>query len=228
MAPKNYPLDVRVKMTIISTGDVIIDQDIQTYGGRIGILTSCLTALVSDAMRKYAMKVSAGEIRLPSTRTIDRNTRLDTQEGLEIPAPPLMGKHESQMTPLELAIEHFVKGAYAHLESIGWPGGAEGAEAMMQRQQRISEFMAGVTDLEPDGLLPAFMAQFTPRSSEESLEPLGLDPEVATLLVSAGFDTVEKVMEADSDQLIAIKGIGPKRLEEIIAAVEAYTDPNKE
>ena len=330
--PKNYPLDIQLTATVISTGDVIVDEHIQTYGGRVGILTSAASAVLADALKTYTLKVSAGQIRLPSTRHVDRNTDLSSVKGLEIPAPGHKeGDKREPAVPFDRAvINDFIEGAYQHLKAIGWPEGADDIDAQIHRQEKINAFIAElnveetplenaleafigedpgptvekvpfgsedftmavcvaceyqwkVTEDAPANICPAcavvqieevkpktvvcigckeklvleddsigqkqiscpncnvdmsleitehavFVTGASSRThdSQESLLQLGLDDEVQTLLIENGYDTVEKVAEADEGALLDIKGIGPSRLEQIITAVGALDTETKE
>ena len=46
----------------------------------------------------------------------------------------------------------------------------------------------------------------------------GLSPETAKVLSESGYSSLEEAQEADDEELLAVDGIGPKRLEEIRTA----------
>lgn len=76
--------------------------------------------------------------------------------------------------------------------------------SMMER-----EIMADILE----GLVPASAGA----SSDYPLTPL--DQDVADALVSAGYETIDKVREASDEDLLAVKGIGKTKLKEIREAV---------
>jgi N utilization substance protein A len=54
---------------------------------------------------------------------------------------------------------------------------------------------------------------------EELAQVPGIGPKIAGRLVEAGFDTLDRVMQASADDLMTVKGIGPKTAATILAAI---------
>lgn len=79
-------------------------------------------------------------------------------------------------------------------------------------------------DPEPEEAAPAEEVE---EVSEEttvtlrSVEELVLDSSTEELLIEAGYETIEELHEASDEELLDIKGIGPKTLEEVREALSS-------
>jgi ERCC4-type nuclease len=77
-------------------------------------------------------------------------------------------------------------------------------EALVSFLREVDEALAGSGDASP----------------EEALEDIdGINPEIAEELRSMGFDSPDDLNEASDDELLAVDGIGPARLERIRKAL---------
>ncbi len=77
----------------------------------------------------------------------------------------------------------------------------------------------------------ALREEIPPVAFEQTLEELGLPPRLVVLLTNAGYATVGDLMlqwKRDPDAILALSGIGPRAMDKIGEAIEAYEARHRE
>ncbi len=77
----------------------------------------------------------------------------------------------------------------------------------------------------------ALREEIPPVAFEQSLEELGLPPRLVVLLTNAGYATVGDLIlqwKRDPDAILALSGIGPRAMDKIREAIEAYEARHRE
>lgn len=153
MPSKQYPLDIHVEVTVIATGDKIVDRDVETYGGKPKLAADAVGYLVRDSLRDYGLRVSNGEIDLKGQ---------DKPPG-EIPGDDRIRKLRDE----------FVAGAFIHLRDLGypdWPAPDVEDEARLAldvenaRRELISDFVEKTKNIPLEDLLERFKETYTAES----------------------------------------------------------------
>jgi hypothetical protein len=241
-------------MTVIATGDKIIDEEVKTYGGQIGVLTASFNALASEAMRAYMRKISTGEVALLKGKTATE--ALEQLEGPKVETPA----SDDGKDPLAQLVDDFLKGANAYLEEIEWSNDLEDDLLILKaRSDKITEFLAtvDVTVVPPEGLLEHFKNQIgltkegeavrevltappdstqhvvpekAPIESMTLLEELGLPRPLHNVLFDEGIYTIEALKSKKPTDLLGIRGVGAGKLAIIQEALMIWNEnhPAKE